>query len=142
MLSKSPSWALSLSLCLFLYLTLYLFLAFFLILTLSLSLGDNRVTVGRHCHPFFPFMGEADAPARECSMCSSADLLHQTCIQEEKKFRLESSGSEGMASGNTTSSPSPFTGDRKPFPFLRKKNPPPHVRRGSESVCSDSGLFR
>ena len=76
-----------------LYLTLYLFLAFFLILTLSLSLGDNRGTVGRHCHPFFPFMGEADAPARECSMCSSADLLHQTCIQKEKLFRLESSGS-------------------------------------------------
>ena len=75
-----------------LYLTLYLFLAFFLILTLSLSLGDKRVTVGRHCHPFFPFMGEADAPARECSMCSSADLLHQTCIQKEKLFRLESSG--------------------------------------------------
>jgi hypothetical protein len=88
-------------------------------------------------------MGEADAPARECSMCSSADLLHQTCIQKEKLFRLESSGSKGMPSGNTTSSPFPFTGDRKPFPFLRKnKNPPPHVRRGGESVCSDSGLFR
>ena len=105
--------------------------------------GDKRGTVGRHCHPFFPFMGEADAPARECSMCSSADLLHQTCIQKEKVFRIESSGSKGMPSGNTTSSPSPFADGRKPFPFLRKnKNPPPHVRRGSESVCSDSGLFR
>ena len=70
--------------------------------------GDKRGTVGRHCHPFFPFMGEADAPARECSMCSSADLLHQTCIQKEIVFRIESSGSKGMPSGNTTSSPFPL----------------------------------
>ena len=49
--------------------------------------GDKRGTVGRHCHPFFPFMGEPTLPPENARCAVSARILHPSLHTGEPALR-------------------------------------------------------